>query len=87
MVIGVFLLTALVIIVSVLLHEQSLSAYEQELSEQKMTNLPQDIKDLRAREERLLTTAEVLDSANSICRIPIERAMELMVRDYEEAGE
>lgn len=59
-------------------NEQWLAMNEQELAEQKVISVPHELIDLRAREDSILGSSAILDSAKATYRIPIERAMEIV---------
>ncbi len=81
---AVFVLVATFILMLTVAHEQYLAGQEQKQSEQQQIGESPELRQLRSREARLLDTVEVIDSAASVYRIPIEHAMELIVV---EAGE
>ncbi len=41
-----------------------------------------ELQELRAREEKMLSTYELLDYTKGIYRIPVDRAMKLMADEY-----
>lgn len=74
----VFVVVAATILLLTLSHEQWLAMTEQELSLDRNAGTPQELFEMKVREDSILGTAEVLDSASAKYRIPIERAMELI---------
>jgi hypothetical protein len=78
MAMAVFVAVAGLTLLSVIAHEQWLVMDEQELTEQRVVNVSPELMDLRAREDSILVSAALLDSASATYRIPIERAMELV---------
>ncbi|MEE8577133.1 MAG: hypothetical protein V3T31_07740 [candidate division Zixibacteria bacterium] len=75
---AVFVVAAVVILVMVAAREHYLSVVEQEQSDLQQVGENRELRELRVSEDRLLDTVEVVDSAASVYRIPIDHAMELI---------
>jgi hypothetical protein len=68
----------LTIVVVIFMNEYFM--YEKERFVQEMVLAPQSrpLRELRAREDRELHSYGIIDTANAVYRIPIDRAMQLM---------
>lgn len=62
----------------VFLNEYFLAVKEDLLYEMVLSPESLPLRDLRAKEDEMLNSYKLLDSANGVYRIPIERAMELV---------
>lgn len=57
---------------------------EQQIYVKVLEPVSEDLKNLRAREDSQLHSYQYVDRASGTVRIPIERAMELMEKEYAE---
>jgi hypothetical protein len=81
--VGVFMAASVLTLVLVLL---GLQAYydrvkEQQIYIKQLAPVAEDLRNLRAREESELHSYRYLDRTRGTVRLPIERAMELFVRE------
>jgi hypothetical protein len=77
MIIGV-----LVIVVSLIgLNQLYVLTREEVVKENVLSQMDPRLRELRARDTRILTTYGVVDKARGLYRIPIDRAMELMAEE------
>jgi hypothetical protein len=77
MVIGV-----IVIVISIIgVREFYITTREQIRQENVLSRMDPRLRELQNRETRILTSYEWVDSTKGIVRIPVERAMELMVEE------
>ena len=82
MVIGLsVLLITLLIIILVLLTDYFVESKEQMIYEAQLQPDSVDLKSLLASEQEELTSFKILDTERGIYRIPIDRAMELLVKE------
>jgi len=82
MVIGLsVLLVTLLIIILVLLTDYFVESKEQMIYEAQLQPDSVDLKNLLASEQEELTSFKILDTERGIYRIPIDRAMELLVKE------
>jgi len=82
MVIGLsVLLITLLIIILVLLTDYFVESKEQMIYEAQLQPDSVDLKNLLASEQEELTSFKILDTERGIYRIPIDRAMELLVKE------
>lgn len=65
----------------VLLNEYFLSVKEEMIYEEVLKPESVTLRDVRAKEDLLLNSYEVIDSTQGIYRIPIDRAMELIAQE------
>ena len=82
MVIGlsVFLVAVLVVIL-VFLMDYFVETKEQMVYEVQLQPESVDLKTLQAADQKELTSYEVLDAEKGVYRIPIDRAMELLIKE------
>lgn len=78
LVIATFVSVVILILSFIIINECNVASQEEVLSAQINTKQPAMLQQDRTREDSLLTSYEVLDSAQAIYRIPINRAMELI---------
>ena len=82
MVIGLsVLLVTLLIIILVLLTDYFMESKEQMIYDVQLQPDSVDLKSLLASEQEELTSFKILDAERGIYRIPIDRAMELLVKE------
>ena len=82
MVIGLsVLLITLLIIILVLLTDYFVESKEQMIYEAQLQPDSVDLKSLLASEQEELTSFKILDTERGIYQIPIDRAMELLVKE------
>ncbi|MBD3299204.1 MAG: hypothetical protein GF341_11150 [candidate division Zixibacteria bacterium] len=76
----VFTAIAIVFTLLVVVFMNEFFVFEKERVIQEMVLSPEskELRELRAREDRELHSYAVIDTANGVYRIPIERAMQLM---------
>ena len=76
-----FLTVLFVAVSSVMLNEFFVLTQEELYYEQVLQPVAEDFTELQTREDSLLTTYELIDTAEQIYRIPIDSAMKLTVRE------
>ena len=76
--IATFASVVFLVVIFIILNEYNVASREEVLSGQIDTKRPAMLRQTWAREDSLLTSYGVVDSANAIYRIPINRAMELI---------
>jgi len=82
MVIGISVLSvAILIVILIFLVDYFVESKEQMVFETQLRPESVDLNSLISAEEEELTTYKVLDAERNIYRIPIDRAMDLMVRE------
>lgn len=82
MVIGVsVLLVVLLIVILVFLIDYFVESKEQMIYETQLQPESVDLNSLLAAEEEELTSYKILDMERGVYRIPIDRAMELLVKE------
>jgi hypothetical protein len=72
---------AFIALASVVLNEYFVITEEQVYYEQVLRPVARDYQALRAREDSVLTTYELLDTAEQIYRVPIDSAMKLTAQE------
>ena len=70
-----------VVLIIIALNSFFVSTQEEIYQQQVLQRVSRDLIELRAVEDSILTTYELLDPEQGIYRIPITRAMELMVEE------
>jgi hypothetical protein len=80
-VIGLVIGVLVMIIAIVGLNQLYVTTREEVVQENVLSQMDPRLQELHARETRLLTTYVVIDKEKGRYRIPIERAMELMVEE------
>lgn len=70
-----------IILSLVLLNEYFLSVKEEMIYEEVLKPESLTLRDVRAKEDLLLNSYELIDSTTQVYRIPIDRAMELVAQE------
>ena len=81
LVVATFLSVVVLIKIIIILSEYNLASREETLMNQVKISQPVILRQTQAREDSLLTSYEMVDSAEAIYRIPISRAMELIAAE------
>lgn len=77
-VIVTFVSMVLLVVIFIIINEYNVAAREEVLRKQMRIEQPLMLRLARIREDSLLTSYGMVDSANAVYRIPIDRAMELI---------
>jgi len=72
----------LIVVFIVMLRGYFVLNYEKDVTEEIINNPPQELNEILEKDKKLLSSYSVLDADKGIYQIPIDRAMELVVKDY-----
>ncbi|MCP4583683.1 MAG: hypothetical protein GY839_18895 [candidate division Zixibacteria bacterium] len=86
LVIATFMSVVFLVVVFIILNEYNIASREEVLRGQMRIEQPVMLRLTLAREDSLLTSYGVVDSANAVYRIPISRAMELIAAQADNSG-
>lgn len=81
-----YLVVALLMVMLVCLNEFVISVQDQVRSGQSAPRTPRELIEMQGREDALLNAQEPLDTTGTLYRIPIDRAMELIVEESVDSG-
>lgn len=76
--IGIIIIVALVIFAKVLFDYYAFTSSQEAATNAVFYN----IEELRAKDNELLTTFEVIDAENGVFRVPVDSAITLVLEDY-----
>lgn len=84
-IIGMVVSVIVLVVMLVILNEVFIATKEDVYRQNVLTRKNPALQELHARETRILTTYAWVDSSEGVVRIPVDRAMELMVNEAYEA--
>jgi hypothetical protein len=80
--IGIAGIVILIVVFLVFLRGYFVINYEKSLVQERIDNPPQELNEILEKDKKLLSNYSVLDVDKGIYQIPIDRAMDLVVKDY-----
>ena len=76
--IAAFVVILVIVLIIIAMNDYFVVSKEKLVEEVVLKPVSQELRELRAQEEEILTTYKVLDAEKGIYRIPIDRAMKVL---------
>ena len=74
----------LIVVFVVFLRGYFIINYENDVTQEIIDNPPQELMKIKEKDKKMLSSYSVLDADKGVYQIPIEKAMDLVVKEYKD---